>query len=105
MIPLTVDWLTWSYDVHMATLRLVQPPLDVRVMPWAESCDAACASVSLVTAWAGDATSATSISSTAPAPAAAAAVGACVDERCDMTTPDPSPSWTDPGNVAARPRP
>src|SRR3954454_58603 len=103
MIPLTVDWLIWSYDVHVATLRLVQPPLDVRVMPWADSCEAACASVSLVTACAGDATSATNISRTAPA-TAAAAVRAGVEERCDMTTPDPSRSWTDPENVATRPR-
>src|SRR3954453_17423891 len=103
MIPLTVDWLIWSYDVQVATLRLVQPPLDVRVMPWADSCEAACASVSLVTACAGDATSATNISRTAPA-TAAAAVRAGVEERCDMTTPDPSRSWTDPENVATRPR-
>ena len=54
-MPLTVDWLICSYDVHVLTLRLVQPPLDVRVMPDADSCEAACASVSLVTAWAGDA--------------------------------------------------
>src|SRR3954451_607575 len=100
MIPLTVDWLIWSYDVHVATLRLVQPPLDERVMPCAESCDAACASVSLVTAWAGDGRA----SRTTAATAAAAPVRARVRERCDMTTPDSSPSWTDPENVAARPR-
>src|SRR6478609_1056494 len=54
-MPVTVDWLICSYDVQVLTLRLVQPPLDVRVMPEAASCEAACASVSLVTAWAGDA--------------------------------------------------
>ena len=36
-MPLTVSWLIWSYDVHVLTARLVQPPLDVRVMPTAES--------------------------------------------------------------------
>src|ERR1700750_35186 len=100
MIPLTVDWLIWSYDVQVATLRLVQPPLDVRVMPCAASCEAAWASVSLVPAWAGDG----STSSTAPATAAAAAVRMRREGRCDMTTPDSSPSWTDPENAAARPR-
>src|SRR3954449_1324640 len=97
MIPLTVDWLMWSYDVHVATLRLVQPPLEERVMPAADSCEAAWASVSLVTAWAGDG----SASRTTPAMVPAAAVRTRREKRCDMTTPDPSPSWTDPENVAA----
>jgi hypothetical protein len=30
MMPLTVDWLIWSYDVHVGLLRSVQPPLEVR---------------------------------------------------------------------------
>ena len=45
-MPVTVDWLICSYDVHVPMLRLVQPPLDVLVMPEADSCEAACASVS-----------------------------------------------------------
>jgi hypothetical protein len=38
MIPLTVDWLICSYDVQVELYRSMQPPLDVRVMPAADSC-------------------------------------------------------------------
>src|SRR3954470_21310697 len=97
MMPLTVDWLTWSYDVHVGLVRLVQPPLDVRVMPWAESCEAACASVSFVTAWAGEGSTTAAVATRA----ASAATRARADERWVITTPDSSPSWTDPENAVA----
>src|SRR4051812_25802876 len=86
MIPLTVDWLIWSYDVHVDTLRLVHPPLDVRLMPAAESWAAAWASVSLVTACAGEG----SASNVAAVSAANAATSARMIERWCMTAPDSS---------------
>src|SRR4051794_31576153 len=53
LIPSTVAWLIWLYYVHLGLLRVVQPPLDVRWMPTADSCAAACPSGILATASAG----------------------------------------------------
>src|SRR3954464_990818 len=99
MIPLTVDWLIWSYDVQVGLLRSVQPPLEVRVMPCAESWAAAWASVSLVTAWAGDGSPSTAVATRV----AEAATRARTNLRWVITTPDSSPSWTDPENAVAGP--
>lgn len=51
--PSIVDWLIWSNDVHVETLRFEQPPLDVHPTPAELSWLSALPWLSLVAAEAG----------------------------------------------------
>jgi len=58
-IPSMVDCRTWSNEVQVDTFRLLHPPLDVQLMPAADSWLVACACVRNVAAFAGAAKAST----------------------------------------------